>query len=184
MILALDISTSITGFCVLHQFGDPIHTGHIDLRKEKDFFKKVDLVKEKIIELNKKYNFEEVAIEEPLQSFARGLSSAKTLFTLAKFNGIIQYIVHTLDLVPTVINVNNARKLVGIKINKKDKTKNTKEQVLEQVQKLTSGIMWKKKTLKSGPRKGLEIFDPCCYDMADAFVIGKAHFIEKKIITK
>jgi Holliday junction resolvasome RuvABC endonuclease subunit len=184
MILALDISTSITGFCVLHQFGDPIQVGHIDLRKEKDFFKKVDLVKTKIIELNEKYKFEEVAIEEPLQSFARGLSSAKTLFTLAKFNGIIQYIVHTLDLVPTVINVNNARKLVGIKINKKDKTKNTKEQVLEQVQKLTSGIMWKKKVLKSGPRKGLEIFDPCCYDIADAFVIGKAHFLEKKKITK
>tara|TARA_R110001583_G_scaffold173853_9_gene327941 strand:+ start:1379 stop:1942 length:564 start_codon:yes stop_codon:yes gene_type:complete len=187
MILALDISTSITGFCVFHKSGEQIHAGYIDLRKEKAFFKKVDLVKAKIIELNNTYEFEEVAIEEPLQSFARGLSSAKTLFTLAKFNGIIQYIVYTLELVPTVINVNNARKLVGIKINKKDKTKNTKEQVLEQVQKLTSGtnrIMWKTKVLKSGPRKGLEIFDPCCYDMADAFVIGRAHFIEKKSIAK
>ena len=183
MILALDISTSITGFCVLHQFGDPIQVGYIDLRKEKEFFKKVDLVKLKIIELNEKYKFEEVAIEEPLQSFARGLSSAKTLFTLAKFNGIIQYIVFTLGLMPTVINVNNARKLVGIKIVKKS-DKNTKEQVLEQVQKLASGIIWKKKTLKSGPRKGLEIFDPCCYDIADAFVIGKAHFLEKKSIAK
>ena len=178
MILALDISTSITGFCVLHKFGDPLHVGHIDLRKEKNFFKKIDMVKDKIIELNKQYKFEEVAIEEPLQSFKRGLSSAKTLFTLAKFNGIIQYIVYTLGLVPTVINVNNARKLVGIKVVKKSE-KNTKEQVLEQVQKLTSGIMWKTKVLKSGPRKGLEIFDECCYDIADAFVIGKAHFIEK-----
>ena len=52
MILALDISTSITGFCVLHEFGDPLHVGHIDLRKEKDFFKKVDIVKQKITELN------------------------------------------------------------------------------------------------------------------------------------
>ena len=65
-----------------------------------------------------------------------------------------------------------------------DITKNTKEQVLEQVQKLTSGISWKTKVLKSGPRKGLEIFDECCYDIADAFVIGKAHFIEKKSIAK
>ena len=158
MILALDISTSITGFCVFHKFGDPVQVGHVDLRKEKDFFKKIDLVKEKILELNEKYKFEEVAIEEPLQSFARGLSSAKTLFTLAKFNGIIQYIVYTLGLKPTVINVNNARKLVGIKIVKKS-DKNTKEQVLEQVQKLASGIIWKKRILKSGPRKGLEIFD-------------------------
>ena len=182
MILALDISTSITGFCILHKFGDPIHTGHIDLRKEKDFFKKVDLVKEKIVELNSNYKFDEVAIEEPLQSFARGLSSAKTLFTLAKFNGIIQYIVYTLGLTPTVINVNNARKLVGIKIVKKSE-KNTKQQVLEQVQQLASGIIWQKRILKSGPRKGLEIYDECCYDIADAFVIAKAHFLEKKDIT-
>ena len=183
MILALDISTSITGYCVFHKFGDPVHAGHIDLRKEKSFFKKVDIVKQKIIDLNEEYNFEEVAIEEPLQSFARGLSSAKTLFTLAKFNGIIQYIVYTLGLVPTVINVNNARKLVGIKIIKKSK-KNTKEQVLEQVQKLTHDIVWKKRILKSGPRRGIEIFDECCYDMADAFVIGKAHCLEKKRIAK
>ena len=124
MILALDISTSITGYCIFHKFGDPIHVGCIDLRKEKDFFRKVDLVKSKIIELNKVYKFEEVAIEEAFQSFGRGLSSAKTLFTLAKFNGIIQYIVFSLGLSTTVINVNNARKLVGIKVKKKS-DKNT-----------------------------------------------------------
>lgn len=183
MILALDISTSITGFCVFNQW-DNIHIGHIDLRKEKDFFKKVDLIKQKIIDLNEKYSFENVAIEEPLQSFARGLSSAKTLFTLAKFNGIIQYIVYTLGMKPTVINVNNARKLVGIKIDKKDKTKTTKEKVLEQVQQLDSRIIWPERTLKSGPRKGLKIFDDCCYDMADAFVIGKAFLLENKEIAK
>ena len=177
MILALDISTSITGFCVFNEW-NAVHVGHVDLRKEKDFFKKVDLVKEKIKELHNQYNFKEVAIEEAFQSFGRGLSSAKTLFTLAKFNGIIQYIVFSLGISTTVINVNNARKLVGIKINKKDKTKNTKEQVLEQVQNLNSTLLWPKRILKSGPRKGLEIYDDCCYDRADAWVIGKAHLIE------
>ena len=140
----------------------------------------MDISKAKIIELDNKYKFRGVAIEEPLQSFARGLSSAKTLFTLAKFNGIIQYIVFSLGLIPTVINVNNARKLVGIKIDKKDKTKNTKEQVLEQVQNLNSSLIWPKRVLKSGTRKGLEIYDDCCYDRADAWVIGKAHLLENK----
>jgi Holliday junction resolvasome RuvABC endonuclease subunit len=183
VILALDISTSITGFCVFNEF-DNIHIGHIDLRKEKDFFKKIDLVKEKIEELHKQYNFKEVAIEEAFQSFGRGLSSAKTLFTLAKFNGIIQYIVFSLGIEATVINVNNARKLVGIKVNKKDKTKNTKEQVLEQVKALDSRIIWPTRVLKSGPRKGMRIQDDCCYDMADAYVIGKAFLIENKGIAK
>ena len=179
MILALDISTSITGYCVFNEW-NAVHIGHVDLRKEKDFFKKVDLVKEKIEELHKRYSFKEVVIEEAFQSFGRGLSSAKTLFTLAKFNGIIQYIVFSLGINTTVINVNNARKLVGIKINKKDKTKNTKEQVLEQVQNLNSNLMWPKRILKSGPRKGLEIYDDPCYDRADAWVIGKAYLIENK----
>lgn len=179
MILALDISTSITGFCVFNEW-NAVHIGHIDLRKEKDFFKKVDLVKNKIEELHQQYNFKNVAIEEAFQSFGRGLSSAKTLFTLAKFNGIIQYIVFSLGIDATVINVNNARKLVGIKINKKDKTKNTKEQVLEQVQKLNTTLTWPTKVLKSGPRKGLEIYDDSCYDRADAWVIGKAHLLENK----
>lgn len=183
LLLSLDISTSITGFCIFNQW-NCVHIGHIDLRKEKDFFKKVDMVKEKIIELHQQYNIEEVAIEEAFQSFGRGLSSAKTLFTLAKFNGIIQYIVFTLGINPAVINVNNARKLVGIKVDKKNKTKNTKEQVLEQVQKINSDLKWPMKVLKSGPRKGLEIYDDSCYDRADAFVIGKAHLIEKKSVTK
>ena len=177
MLLSLDISTSITGFCVFNKY-DCIHIGHIDLRKEKDFFKKVDLVKNKIEELHKQYDFKEVAIEEAFQSFGRGLSSAKTLFTLAKFNGIIQYTVFSLGINPTVINVNNARKLVGIKVNKKDKTKNTKEQVLEQVQQLNSSLTWPKRILKSGPRKGIEVYDDCCFDQADAWVIGKAHLLE------
>jgi len=179
LLLSLDISTSITGFCVFNKW-NCVHIGHIDLRKEKDFFKKVDMVKEKIEELHKQYDFKEVAIEEAFQSFGRGLSSAKTLFTLAKFNGIIQYNVFSLGIQPTVINVNNARKLVGIKVNKKDKTKNTKEQVLEQVQQLNTTLTWPKRILKSGPRKGLEIYDDCCFDRADAWVIGKAHLLENK----
>ena len=179
MILSLDISTSITGYCVFNEW-NAVHIGHIDLRKEKEFFKKIDLVKNKIEELHKQYNFKAVAIEEAFQSFGRGLSSAKTLFTLAKFNGIIQYNVFSLGIQPTVINVNNARKLVGIKINKKDKTKNTKQQVLEQVQQLNTTLIWPKRRLKSGPRKGLEIYDDCCFDRADAWVIGKAHLLENK----
>ena len=179
MLLSLDISTSITGFCVFNEW-NCVQVGHIDLRKEKDFFKKIDIVRSEIEKLNQQYKFEHVAIEEAFQSFGRGLSSAKTLFTLAKFNGIIQYIIHTLNIETTVINVNNARKLVGIKINKKDKTKNTKEQVLEQVQKLNSTLTWPRRILKSGPRKGLEIYDDPCYDRADAYVIGKAHLLENK----
>ena len=61
----------------------------------------------------------------------------------------------------------------GILIRKKDGGKPTKEQVLEWVQS-RSTFSWPKKKLKSGPRKGQEINDPGCFDMADAFVIAQA----------
>ena len=177
MLLSLDISTSITGYCVFDLTGNIIEIGNIILNKEKDFFKKIDLVKQKLIDLNNDYNLTHVAIEEAFQSFGRGLSSAKTLFTLAKFNGTIQYIIYTLGLNPTVINVNNARKLVGIKVDKKSKT-NTKDQVFEQVKLRETGIIWPTKVLKGGPNKGTTVFADGCYDMADAYVIGKAYIVE------
>ena len=39
MILGLDISTSITGYTLLENDGTLNKIGHIDLRKEKNFFK-------------------------------------------------------------------------------------------------------------------------------------------------
>ena len=38
MILGLDISTSITGYTLLNEDGELLECGHIDLRKEKNFF--------------------------------------------------------------------------------------------------------------------------------------------------
>ena len=100
---------------------------------------------------------------------------------MAQFNGVVRWICYEIFGEEVhAINVNTARKNVGLKIDKKDKSKTTKEKVLEQVQQLDSKIIWPERTLKSGPRKGLKIFDDCCYDMADAWVIGKAFLLEKK----
>ena len=82
-------------------------------------------------------------------------------------------------LEPYYINVNVARKSVGIKIISKKKGGNpTKEQVLDWSMKKID-FVWPKKVLKSGPRKGLEIFDPSCFDMADAYVIALAGHLDQ-----
>jgi hypothetical protein len=114
-----------------------------------------------------------VFIEENLQSFRSGFSSAKTLLSLARFNGIVSLISYeTFSVMPVHINVNSARKSLGIKIiRKKDGGKNTKDQIFEWVSDNIS-FDWPKKILKSGPRKNQEIFDPSCFDMADAYVIA------------
>ena len=182
MILALDISTSCTGWCVFDENGYR-DIGYIDLSKHKGMYEKAGRVKTELLNLMIKHPYSKVIVEENLQAFRPGLSSAKTLMTLAQFNGVVRWICHS-DLNASVdsINVNTARKSVGLKVDKKSKKK-TKDQVWEWVKTVNSAdntkINWPMKTLKSGPNKGKVRLCNEAYDMADAYVIGKSYFLLK-----
>ena len=125
MILGLDISTSITGYTLLD--GNKIVlNGAWDTRKYKDFFQKAGRVKEGIEEINTSYGNQitSVYIEQSLQSFRSGFSSAKTLSTLSRFNGVVSWLVFDiLGLTPDYIAAVSARKLCGIKIPRGQKAK-------------------------------------------------------------
>lgn len=175
MLLSLDISTSCTGYCLFDE-NDLVDIGSINLNKHKGLFAKATQIKAAIIELDKKYPINNVAVEENLQAFRPGLSSAKTLMTLAQFNGVVRWICHEQLSVPVKsINVNSARKSIGLKIDRKNKEKNTKQQVLEWVSNDLPSIIWPTKILKSGPNKGKQRVCNEAYDMADAYVIGKSY---------
>ena len=92
MILGLDLSTSIIGMCIVDENGKTFLQEHIDLRKEATFFDKVRLAKEAILGAIHKNNIKHVWIEQSLQAFRPGFSSAKTLLTLSKFGGIMEWI--------------------------------------------------------------------------------------------
>lgn len=178
MVLALDISTSCTGYCLFDE-NKLIDIGSINLSKHKGLFEKASRVKKSITELKHLYNITHVAVEENLQAFRPGLSSAKTLMTLAQFNGVVRWICHeNLDVPVVAINVNTARKSVGLKIDKKDKSRTTKEKVLDWVSQDNTSIHWPTKILKSGPNKGKKRVCSEAYDMADAYVIGKSFLQE------
>ena len=182
MILALDISTTCTGWCVFNENGLR-GSGYIDLSKHKGMYEKAGKVKTELLHLVLKYPYTKVVVEENLQAFRPGLSSAKTLMTLAQFNGVVRWICHAdLNAEVEAINVNSARKIVGLKLDRKSKKK-TKEQVVEWVKKANNNddykITWPYKTLKSGPNKGRTRICNEAYDMADAYVIGKSYFLLK-----
>ena len=178
MLLALDISTSCTGYCLFDE-NELVDIGHINLSKHKGLFEKASHVKQAIITLDDRYNIDRVVVEENLQAFRPGLSSAKTLMTLAQFNGVVRWICpERLEVPVEAINVNTARKSIGLKIDRKNKEKNTKQQVLEWVASDNSEIKWPTKILKSGPNKGQQRTCNEAYDMADAYVIGKSFLVE------
>lgn len=155
--------------------GSFVDMGYIPLSNKLSSYQKAQVMRERLSSLHIGYDIEKVYIEENLQAFRPGFSSAKTLLTLARFNGIVGYIAQQEFLcAPEYINVNVARKTVGLKIiSKKKGGKPTKEQVLDWV---ASQVVfeWPQKILKSGPRKGTQILEPGCFDAADAYVIASA----------
>ena len=180
-ILALDISTSCTGYCLLDDDGAIDALGYIPLGKHKTHFTKANRVLEDLRKIKRDCNITIIAIEENLQSFRSGFSSAQTLSSLAKFNGVIAYLCEDMfEVKPQFFNVNSSRKSVGLKIISRRKGgADTKEQVLEWAKsELGPSYLWPTKTLQSGPRKGQVILEPGCYDMADAYVIARAAHLE------
>lgn len=174
--LGLDISTSIIGIS-LFENKNLKELFHIDLTKSKCIFEKSKKYREFIESNFSNIDIDKIYVEDILQSFSRGLSSAKTLMTLAKFNGIVSNITfEILGTKPEYINVNVARKSLGIKIDKTS-SKDKKEQVMDWVDSDLGGYNWPTKIISRGPNKGLVKYEKFCYDIADAYVVCKAGII-------
>ena len=168
MILGLDISTSITGATVIDKEGQIIYNEAWDLRRYKDFFEKATVVKNKIIQLKSAFTIKNIYIEQSLQSFRSGFSSAKTLSTLSRFNGVISWLCYsTLKIKPEYIAATSARKKCGIKVPKGTKAKQVVIQyVIDNVPDVAIDY-----TKHGNPK-------PQCFDMADSWVIAQAGWID------
>ena len=173
-ILGLDVSTSTVGWCILENSdGSFVSAGAIELKK-KSIFEKSEIVRNELRELSNTHSITRVAIEENLQAFRPGFSSAKTIVTLARFNGIVTLLAfEETNVQPDFMNVNAARKAVGLKIDRKSDA-STKEQVFSFVKSEIPDYDWPTRTMKSGPRKGLVLFADSCYDISDAYVVASS----------
>jgi len=165
MILGLDVSTSITGYTIVDN-GKIILNGAWDTRKYKNFFDKVVHVKDGLEIIRKEYGtrITAVYIEQSLQSFRSGFSSAKTLSTLSRFNGIVSWLVFDkYKITPEYLAATSARKLCGIKVSRGQKAKQVVLNFL-----LDNEPSFVIEYTRNGNPK------PECYDKADSIVIAKA----------
>jgi hypothetical protein len=167
MILGLDISTTCTGITLIGNSGVVVFCEHIDLKKYESMFKKAKAVEEKLQNLFLNNKIEKVWIEESLQMFSSGMSSAKTLATLTKFNGIVSWIIwDKFGIDPEYIAAVSARKEIGLSV---PKGKRGKDVVMEHM--LDKEPWFVVEYGRTGKIK------PYFYDMADSFVIAKAGFL-------
>lgn len=170
MILGLDISTSITGYTVIDENGSIVLNeawNFTNKNKFESIFEKAAYVKKQIIELSEKHQIKKVYIEKSLQSFSTGFSSAKTLSTLASFNGVVSWICfEVFGHEPQYIAATSARKTCGIKIEKGVKAK---EVVLKHlIDNEPSFVLCLTRTGSVKPES---------YDKADSIIIAKAGFL-------
>ena len=166
MILGLDVSTSITGATILDERGDIVENVAWDTRKYKNFFEKAEHV---YIQLKAiKHPIHKIYIEQSLQSFRSGFSSAKTLSTLSRFNGTVSWMVYKLFKVePEYLAAVSARKTIGITVPRGSKAK---ECVIKYIIDNVPGVSIN--YTKHGNVK------PDCYDKADSWVIARAGYMQ------
>lgn len=169
MYLGLDISTSLTGLTVLDADGKVLLNDVIDMRSKKftSFFLKAQEVERRLALLKFQFNIEKIYIEQSLQAFRPGLSSASVILTLGRFNGIISWICYKLfGFEPEYIGATTARKALEIKV---ERGANAKEVVLKRVLELEPSFKVEY-TAHGNPVAGT-------FDRADSYVIAKAGYL-------
>ena len=176
MILGIDVSTSITGFAIIDDNNKTILLNYCDLRKHKSFLEKCLHIKEFLLDLAEEHcdlwvqdGIKHVYIEQPFSFFNSGGSSAKTMATLQRFNGVVSWMVFEIfELKPEYIGATQARKKAGIKVPKGGKAKIYTLRELER-----EGALKVELTRYGNPKAHF-------YDMADALVIARAGLITEK----
>jgi len=169
--LGVDVSTSCTGFSLLDEDGRLLDARFVYLSDEKTTYGKARAVVE-VLKNYKDMRIECVSVEQNMLGFRQGASSAFTLIALAKFNGIVSYLIaDELGLIPESIPVSKARKSAQVPLVK---GVNVKEQVTKWVMDREPDYPWPTKTVKAGKRKGEDVLEKGVEDACDAYVMAVA----------
>ena len=183
LVCGLDVSTSCTGVCIIDPSVQPdpagshiLHLDRIEFKKCITVWDKVDRVRESLRDLRDRFpGITLFSLEEPLLGFSKGMSSAATITTLMRFNGIVSFIGRdTFGVDPTYISAASARKLCGVKLQKTSVAGIPhKEQVFKHMRENDlKHVAW--------PLKKSGVPTDTSRDMCDAYVIARATCLMQK----
>jgi hypothetical protein len=187
IILGLDVSTSVTGVCVIDSTVQPDDKGsHILLLDRIEFkgcntlWEKADQVNRALLQIesdiylktNRVPSIDRVVLEEPLMGFRPGMSSAQTITQLMRFNGVVSYLARQkTHCEPEYIGSAHARKLCGMKLQRTSVAGPQKEQVFAHMASHDlKHVQW--------PLTKMGKVVPWSRDATDAYVIARAVAVE------
>lgn len=168
VILGLDVSTSCVGVAVLNEACDLVDWRPVTF-KPKEFWEKIDALEEQLRDVAQRHpKIDKLFVEEPLQRFVPGFSSASTICTLQRFNGVTCQLARTLWHVdPVYLSAATARKAAGVKVVKGTPAK---QQVFEHMcNHDLLHVAW--------PLNKKNEPVPTCKDVVDAYVVAKAGIV-------
>jgi hypothetical protein len=165
--IGFDISTVCIGWCVLDADGSYMDIGHVDLAKEENFYKKIDIFSRFIDEIGPALKDAKIFVEEPVKMFAANKSMAQTISKLTSFNAACRYVIYSkCGVEPIMIMPSSARKAAGLMMPKSIKGKETKLFVLDYVKSL--------KTVPEDKWGAKRTGNPTnwSFDRADAYIVA------------
>jgi len=167
MIMGLDVSTSRIGWAIVDKDGEYVDSDFFKTKPKTPLEERAEALEQKVLEpLFAKYQISEVRIEEPFSMFSGGKTTAKTMSSLQRFNGMVSLLAYQhLGKPPTLVGATTARSRCGIKVPRGTKAKVV---VLEWVNENIDGFIMEY-TNHGNPKPGLD-------DEADAIVIAMSHF--------
>ena len=167
MILGLDVSTSRAGWAIINDNQELIDSGFYKAKAKTPLEERATALKDNVlVPITTIHKITEIRIEEPFSMFSGGKTTARTMSSLQRFNGMISLIAHQLlGKPPTLVGATTARSRCGIKVPRGTKAKVV---VLAWVDdKFDNFII--EHTRHGNPKPGLD-------DEADAIVVALSHF--------
>ena len=167
MILGLDVSTSRIGWAVVNDKQELVDSNFFKTNKNHSLEERAVEVKENIIDpIMALHDITEIRIEEPFMMFSGGKTTARTMSSLQRFNGMVSLVAHqALGRPATLVGATTARSRCGIKVPRGTKAKQVV--MMWCASEYDNFIM--EYTRHGNPKPGLD-------DEADAIIVALSHF--------
>ena len=167
MILGLDVSTNRTGWAIINDKQELVDSDFYKTKPKTPLEERATALKDNVLEpIMKLHDITEIRIEEPFMMFSGGKTTARTMSSLQRFNGMVSLIAHQLlGKPPTLVGATTARSRCGIKVPRGTKAKQVV--MMFCASQYDNFIM--EYTKHGNPKPGID-------DEADAIVVALSHF--------
>ena len=166
-ILGLDISSSKIGVALLDR-DEIVISEVIKFKPNMSLEERAEIFEQRMRDINDQHVVYEVFVEQPAMMFKGGKTTAFTMATLQRFNGMCCYVVNIVfEMEAELVNPNSARSKLSIKVPRGVPAKEKKNFIIARMSERFGDDFSYSMTRHGNPQPGTD-------DRADALVVALA----------